>query len=69
MARELGGQVQEGRDIRLPGLIHADAWQKPTQYCKVVILQFKKKKNIHDSIMQRKLTRNTLKYIFSLFLC
>ena len=39
-----GGQVQEGRDIRLPGLIHADTWQKPTQYCKVVILQFKKKK-------------------------
>ena len=23
-------------------LIHADVWQKPTQYCKAIILQFKK---------------------------
>ena len=25
----------------LPCLIHADVWQKPTQYCKAIILQFK----------------------------
>ena len=25
-------------------LIHADVWQKPTPYCKSIILQFKKKK-------------------------
>ena len=23
-------------------LIHVDVWQKPTQYCKAIILQFKK---------------------------
>jgi len=25
-------------------LIHADVWKKPTQYCKAIILQLKKKK-------------------------
>ena len=24
-------------------LIHVDVWQKPTQYCKVIIFQLKKK--------------------------
>ena len=24
-------------------LIHVDVWQKPTQYCKAIILQFEKK--------------------------
>ena len=33
-------EVQEGGDIYL-WLIHVDAWQKPTQYCKVIILQLK----------------------------
>ena len=26
--------------------IHVDVWQKPTQYCKAIILQLKKKKNL-----------------------
>ena len=34
-----------------PWLIHADVWQKPTQYCKVIILQLKmdnfSKQSIH----------------------
>ena len=32
-------EVQEGG----LWLIHADAWQKPSQYCKAIILQSKKK--------------------------
>ena len=35
---ESGRRVQEGRHI---WLIHDDAWQKPSQYCKVIILQLK----------------------------
>ena len=31
-------------------LIHGDVWQKPTQYCKAIILQLKKKSNIATSI-------------------
>ena len=36
----VGGEreVQEGGDICLPRLIHVDVWQKPTQYCKLIIL-------------------------------
>ena len=37
-----GGFRREGTYVHL-WLIPADVWQKPTQYCKVVILQFKKK--------------------------
>ena len=35
-----GREVQEG----IIGLIHVDVWQKPAYHCKVIILQFKKKK-------------------------
>ena len=35
-----GREVQEGGDIYL-WLIHADLWQKPTQYCKAIVLQLK----------------------------
>ena len=34
--------VQEGRDI---WIFVADVWQKPTQYCKAMTIQLKKKKN------------------------
>ena len=39
----MGGarEVQEGGDIDIPRLIHADVWQKPTQYCKAIFLQLK----------------------------
>ena len=37
------------------GLIHIDVWQKPTQYCKAIILQLKinklKNKNKTKNIM------------------
>ena len=26
-------------------MIHVDVWQKPTQYCKAIIFQLKRKKN------------------------
>ena len=39
---EGGGQrVQDGRTHVHPWLIHVDVWQKPSQYCKVIILQLK----------------------------
>ena len=34
-------EVHEGGDIWIPMAIHVDVWQKPTQYCKVIILQLK----------------------------
>ena len=34
-------EVQEGRAIVYLWLIHVDVWQKPTQYCKAIILQLK----------------------------
>ena len=39
----VGKKVQEGGDIYIYlWLIHVDVWQKPTQYCKTIILQLKK---------------------------
>ena len=32
---------QEGGDICIPIDVHVDVWQKPTQYCKAIILQLK----------------------------
>ena len=34
-------EVQEGRPYVDLWLIHADIWQKPTQYCKTIILKLK----------------------------
>ena len=30
-------------------LIHVDVWQKPTQYCKAIILQLKQKEDCRKS--------------------
>ena len=38
-----GGMGREGTSVYLQ-LIHVDLWKKPSQYCKVIILQLKKKK-------------------------
>ena len=35
-----GVRVQWG-NVTYLGLIHVDIWQKPTQYCKIIILQLK----------------------------
>ena len=39
-----GMEVQEGTYVYL-WLIHVDVWQKPTQYCKAIILQLNPIKN------------------------
>jgi len=42
MAWEMGGGFRrEGTYVYL-WLIHVDVWQRPTQYCKAIILQLKK---------------------------
>ena len=41
MGWEVGGRFKsEGTSVYL-WLIHDDVWPKPTQYCKVIILQLK----------------------------
>ena len=36
-----GGFIREGIYV-YPRLIHADEWQRPTRYCKAIILKLKK---------------------------
>ena len=44
MRREVGGRFKrEGTFVYLQP-IHVDVWQKPTQFCKAMIPQLKKKK-------------------------
>ena len=52
MGRKVGGRFKrEGTYVYL-WLIHVDVWQKPTQFCKAIILQLKKffliKKKTHN---------------------
>ena len=42
VGREVGGGSGWGETHVSPWPIHIDVWQKPSQYCKVVILQLKK---------------------------
>ena len=42
MGREVGGGVQDGGTHVHAWLIHVNVWQKPPQYCKVIILQLNK---------------------------
>ena len=39
--RKVGREVQDGETHVHPWVIHADVWQKPAQYCKVISLQLK----------------------------
>ena len=41
VGRELGGGFRMGGTHVYLWPIHADVWQKPSQYCKVIILQLK----------------------------
>ena len=43
MGWEIGGRVQREGTYSCLWLIHIDVWQKPTQYCKSIILQLNKK--------------------------
>ena len=36
-----GRGVHDGGDSCIPMPIHVDVWQKPSQYCKLVIVQLK----------------------------
>ena len=50
-----GREVHEGGEICIPMLIHNDVWQRPTQYCKAIILQLKilkKKKDLSFSLSE-----------------
>ena len=45
------GEGDSGRGTHVyPWLIHVNVWQKPLQYCKVISLQFKKKKSEQQKI-------------------
>ena len=39
MGRNVGGRFKRERIYVYLQFIYADAWQKPTQYCKTIILQ------------------------------
>ena len=44
MGKEVGKRFKREGTYVYPGLIHGNVWQKPTQFCKAIILQLKKKK-------------------------
>ena len=44
MGWEVGGRFKREETFVYLWLIHGDVWQKPTQYCKTVMLQVKIKK-------------------------
>ena len=41
MGREVGGMFKRVGEYVYLWLIHVDVWQKPTQFCKAVILKLK----------------------------
>ena len=43
MGREVGQRIKREGTYMYLWLIHIDVWQKPTQFCKTIILQKKKK--------------------------
>ena len=56
MQWKVGGRFKrEGTYVYL-WLIHVDAWQKPTQYCKAIILQLK----INKIKSQKQITKTGL---------
>ena len=48
MGREMGQRFKREATYAYLCLIHADVWQKPTKFCKAIILRLKNKlKNIY----------------------
>ena len=43
MGRKVGGRFKTEETYVYLWLIHVDVWQKPRQFCKAIILQFKKR--------------------------
>ena len=51
-------------------LIHVDVWQKPAQYCKAIILQYKTYKKVTSISFKKKIKSQTFqKYEATLELC
>ena len=48
MERELGGRFKREGTHAYPWLTHVGVWQKPTQYCKAIILQLKLNKFLNN---------------------
>ena len=49
-----GGRWERGSEWGIhvyPWLIHVNVWQKPLQYCKVISLPLKKKKNLVSALV------------------
>ena len=57
MAREVGGRLKRDGTYVYLWMIHVDAWQKPTQYYKAIILQLK----INKFFKLRKIKKNKIK--------
>ena len=59
MGWEVGGKFKEEGTYVYLWLIHVDVWQKPTQYCKAIILQLKinklkkKRSRVRSSVMTK----------------
>ena len=69
MGREVGGGIGWGIHV-IPWLIHANVWQKPLQYCKVINLQLIKidGKKIKYSLDEKKKKQNKTYYKINTFL-
>ena len=63
---ELGGRFKRERMSVYLQLIHLVVWQKPTQHCKAIILQSKKKKKKLAVCRERKLKFHILCEVSSL---
>ena len=50
MGWEVGGKAKRKETYIYLWLIHVDTWQKPTQYCKAIILQLKINKKTKESL-------------------
>ena len=47
MGWEVGGRFKRERTYVYLWLIHVDVWQRPTQYCKAIILQLNTKNRVN----------------------
>ena len=68
MGWEVGGWFKSDGTYVYLWLIHADVWQKPTKFCKAIILQFKNKsiKNVFKGKKKKKRIQYYLKNTLSL---